>query len=193
MVIFRDGRLDDSDFSEIIEELAEYQIVAEPARPEGASPSEWIVVLEWIRDETEQAFFTALVLALGQRIWRHFKRKGAEPPERVTITNEGQTFSASVSESGGSAGEVRRLILYGSEPFFLRVVTDLESRGIAVYRIPRVPLHLIANEGGTHAFAIIAEPIFDLQTERTLKSVFDTLRDEIGDFRIYDMDGHRDL
>jgi hypothetical protein len=193
MVVFRDGRLDDTDFKVIIEELSAHDIVAEPVSSQGLGPPEWTVVLEWIRDETEQAFYTALVLALGQRLWRHFKQKQASPPGRVNITRKGRTFSAEVSESAGIAGEVRRMVFYSSEGNFLRAIDEFAKCGFGVYRLSRIPSDLIAENGETFPFALIATPEFDDLAESSLRQALTTLRSEIGDFRIYDMDGHRTL
>jgi len=193
MIVFLDGRLDGSDVEFITGELAKQDIVAEGASPQGVGPSEWIVVLEWIRDETEQMVFTSTALVIGQRLWRRFKDKNSPPPDRVNITQRGKTFSAPVSEDGGIAGEVRRLIFYGPEAHCLRVLDELKANGYDVYRFSRIPADLIAKTGETHPFALISPREFDENLEADFRTLLETLRTELGDFRVYEESGNRDI
>jgi hypothetical protein len=193
IVVFRDGRLDESDFKVIIEELAARDVIAEPAQPAGIASAEWIVVLEWIGNEVGQVVFTTLLMTLGPRLWRHFRQKGVIPPDRVNITYRGKTFSASLSEGELRAGEVRRLIFYGSKKDFLHFLDQLTVIGMDVYERSRIPSHLIADVGETHPFALVAVPEFDEESEKVIHALLATLRKGTGDFRIYDMDGDRNL
>lgn len=193
IVVFRDGRLDESDFEVIIEELAAQDVIAEPARPEGIAPSEWFVVLEWIGNEVGQVIFTTLLVTLGPRLWRHFRQKGVIPPDRVNITYKGKTFSGALSEGEVRAGEVRRLIFYGPERDFLQFLGELTVIGIDVYERTLIPSHLIADVGETHPFALVAVPEFDEETERIIHALLATLREGTGDIRVYDIDGDRNL
>jgi hypothetical protein len=95
-VVVRDERhLDDDDLQAVVDALAGQGVIAEPTHPRDIHPPEWVILLEWIDDQSPERDWEEILKAVAAATWNHFHHKGKMAPVRIDLHRHGVLVASS--------------------------------------------------------------------------------------------------